>query len=40
MTHPDGLKVVGKENWVYKLKKLLYEVKQSPRHWCKQLNNL
>lgn len=31
MTQPDGFQVLGKENYVCKLKKSLYGLKQSPR---------
>uniref|UniRef100_A0A2N9I8X0 Integrase catalytic domain-containing protein n=1 Tax=Fagus sylvatica TaxID=28930 RepID=A0A2N9I8X0_FAGSY len=31
MSQPDGFKVAGKENWVCKLKRSLYGLKQSPR---------
>ena len=37
MEQPDGFVVVGKENWVYRLWKSIYGLKQSPRSWRKEL---
>ena len=39
MSQPMGFKTARKENMVCKLKKLLYELKQSPRHWYKHFDN-
>ena len=33
MEQPEGFKVIGKENMVYKLKKSIYGLKQAPRQW-------
>ena len=38
MSELDGFKVVGKENWVYKLKKSLYGLKQSLRQLYKRFD--
>ncbi|MFS7913141.1 putative RNA-directed DNA polymerase [Helianthus anomalus] len=39
MAQPEGFKVVGKENWVCKLKKSLYGLKQAPRQWYMKFDN-
>ena len=38
MNQPDGFKVAKKEKMVYRLKKLLYGLNQSPRQWYKQFD--
>ncbi|WVZ49528.1 hypothetical protein U9M48_000876 [Paspalum notatum var. saurae] len=39
MDQPEGFIVPGKENFVCKLKKSLYGLKQSPRQWYKKFNS-
>ncbi|KAJ4706252.1 Retrovirus-related Pol polyprotein from transposon TNT 1-94 [Melia azedarach] len=39
MTQLDGFQVPGKEDYVYKLKKSLYGLKQSPRQWYKRFDS-
>lgn len=39
MTQPDGFQVPRKENYVCKLKKSLYGLKQSPRQWYKRFDS-
>ncbi|KAJ4721737.1 Retrovirus-related Pol polyprotein from transposon TNT 1-94 [Melia azedarach] len=39
MTQPDGFQVPGKEDYVCKLKKSLYGLKQSPRQWYKRFDS-
>ncbi|WVZ79655.1 hypothetical protein U9M48_027210 [Paspalum notatum var. saurae] len=39
MDQPEGFVVPGKENLVCKLKKSLYELKQSPRQWYKRFDS-
>lgn len=38
MRQPDGFVVEGKEEHVYLLKRSLYDLKQSPRHWYKRFD--
>ncbi|KAJ4718466.1 Retrovirus-related Pol polyprotein from transposon TNT 1-94 [Melia azedarach] len=39
MTQPDGFQVPGKKDYVCKLKKSLYGLKQSPRQWYKRFDS-
>ena len=39
MTQPEGFVVPGKEDYVCKLKKSLYGLKQSPRQWYKRFDS-
>ncbi|CAL1399156.1 unnamed protein product [Linum trigynum] len=39
MTQPEGFEVPGKEDYVCKLKKSLYGLKQSPRQWYKRFDS-
>ena len=39
MEQPEGFKVKGKENMVYKLKKSLYGLKLVPRQWYKKFDS-
>ena len=39
MDQPEGFIVPGKENYVCKLKKSLYGLKQSPRQWYKRFDS-
>nr|AAT44257.1 putative polyprotein [Oryza sativa Japonica Group] len=39
MEQPEGFVVPGKENLVYRLKKSLYGLKQSPRQWYKRFDS-
>jgi hypothetical protein len=39
MTPPDGLKIKGKTDWIWRLKKPLYRLKQAGRQWKKKLDD-
>ena len=39
MQQPPGYEVEGKEDKVYKLKKVLYGLKQAPRAWYSNINS-
>ena len=40
VTQPEGFKIAGKEDKVYRLKKALYGLKQAPRAWNTKLNQI
>ena len=39
MSQPEGFQVPGKEDYVCKLKRSLYGLKQSPRQWYKKFDS-
>lgn len=39
MAQPEGFQIVGKEDWVCKLKRSLYGLKQAPRQWYLKFDN-
>ena len=40
MEQPEGFKVKGKEDYIYRLKKSLYGLKQAPRQWYKKFESI
>lgn len=40
MEQSEGFELKGKENYVYKLKESLYNLKQLPRQWCKKFESV
>lgn len=40
VTQPEGFEIKGSENKVYKLKKTLYGLRQTPKAWNKKINRV